>query len=100
VGVPISRALAVPQALLANDTDRVGALLQSHGEDPEAAPFHAFIAALQAIVAGRRDPDLASSLDRDEAAEVLLLIEALEQHASWDFAELSARTQLHARGAP
>jgi tetratricopeptide (TPR) repeat protein len=74
-------AQAVAQALLAGDTSGVGPSLQAIAEDTQASHLHAFVAALQAVVAGSRDPEIASSLDWDEAAEIVLLIEALEQHA-------------------
>ena len=48
--------------------------------DPKAAGRHAFIQALQAIVAGSRDRSLADAPDLGHtmAAELLLLIETLE----------------------
>lgn len=72
-------AQAVAQALLAGDTSGVGSALQALAENPQASHLHAFVAALQAVVAGTRDPEIAFSLKWDQAAEIVLLIEALEQ---------------------
>jgi hypothetical protein len=58
---------------------QVATLLQQRATDPEAAWLHPFIGALQAVVAGSRDPALADQpeLDYTMAAEILLLIESL-----------------------
>lgn len=74
-------ALDAGQLLLAGDAARAEARLAQLAEHPEAAPLLAFIAALQAIVAGSRDRHLAaaSDLKYSMSAEILLLIDALEQ---------------------
>jgi hypothetical protein len=58
---------------------RAAIYLQQRATDPEAAELLPFIGALQAVVAGSRDPALADQpgLDYSMAAEVLLLIETL-----------------------
>lgn len=75
-------ALAVAEPLLAGDPAAAAAQLaqlQAHPDLPDQA--RPFLAALQAITAGSRDPALAEdpALHYTSAAEVLLLIEALEQ---------------------
>lgn len=60
--------------------DEASALLQQLATDPEAADLIPFIHALQAIVTGSRDRSIADApeLDYTQAAEVILLIEALQ----------------------
>ena len=72
-------SLAVTQALQSDDPVQAATLLQQVAADPEAAGFLPFIGALQAVVAGSRDPALADQpeLDYIMAAEILLLIENL-----------------------
>ncbi len=74
-------ALAVMQALQAGDNTTAAGLLQPLAANPEL-PSNArtFIQALQAIVAGSRDPKLAQApgLDYSMAAEILLLLENLK----------------------
>ena len=74
-------SLAVTQSLLAGDPDTAESLLQQLAADPAAAWLLAFIRALQAIVAGSRDPTLADAPDlwATMAAEILFLIETLEK---------------------
>lgn len=73
-------ALAVTELVQAGNPAEAIALLQQVATDWEAAGYGAFIQALQAIVAGSRDPSLADAPDLHYtmAAEILLLIEALE----------------------
>jgi tetratricopeptide (TPR) repeat protein len=74
-------ALAVRQALASGDPAEATSLLQQLPADPDFANQLPFLTALQAITTGsRRDRSLAEDpgLDYQEAAEVLLLIEALE----------------------
>ena len=78
-------ALAVHQALLAGGPAAASAGLQQLAADPDApGSIRTFIRALQAVVAGSRDRALAATpeLHYTVAAEVLLLIEALEQSQS------------------
>ena len=72
-------ALAVRQALASGDPAEATTLLQQLAADPDFANLLPFLAALQAITAGSRDRCLAEDpgLSYDQAAEVLLLIEAL-----------------------
>ena len=74
-------SLAVTQSLLAGDPAKAVSLLQQLAADPDAAWLLPFIRALQAIVAGIRDRTLAEAPDLDfgMAAEILFLIETLEQ---------------------
>jgi tetratricopeptide (TPR) repeat protein len=76
-------ALAVRQALTSEDPAEATSLLQQLAADPQAASKLPFLTALQAITAGSRDRSLAEDpgLTYDQAAEVLLLIEALEAEA-------------------
>ena len=76
-------ALAVRQALASGVPAEATSLLQQPAADPQAASMLPFLTALQAIAAGSRDLALAEDpgLDYQEAAEVLLLIEALEAEA-------------------
>jgi tetratricopeptide (TPR) repeat protein len=76
-------ALALRQALASGDQAEATTLLQQLADDQDFANQLAFLTALQAITAGSRDRCLAEdpALDYDEAAEVLLLIEALEAEA-------------------
>ena len=77
-------AFAVTQSLLSGDVTSAGALLQQLAADPETPDFaFLFIQALQAIVSGSRDRSLADNpaLYYTMAAEVLYLIEQLEQPA-------------------
>jgi tetratricopeptide (TPR) repeat protein len=73
--------LGVTQSLLAGDPATAASLLQQQAPNFEAAGFGSFIQALQAIVAGSRDRALAEApeLDHTMAAEILFLIETLEQ---------------------
>jgi len=73
-------ALAVRQALASGDPAEVASPLQQLAADPRAASMLPFLTALQAITAGSRDRSLAEDpdLSYDQAAEVVLLIEALE----------------------
>jgi tetratricopeptide (TPR) repeat protein len=72
-------SLAVTQALQSDDPAQAATILQQLAADPEAAGLLPFIGALQAVVAGSRDPALADQpeLDYTMAAEILLLIESL-----------------------
>jgi ATP/maltotriose-dependent transcriptional regulator MalT len=72
-------SLAVSQALRGGDPAQAASLLQQLAANPEAAELLPFIGALQAVVAGSRDPALADQpeLDYTMAAEILLLIETL-----------------------
>jgi tetratricopeptide (TPR) repeat protein len=72
-------SLAVTQALRDGDPAQAANLLQQLAADPEAAELLPFIGALQAVVAGSRDPAHADQpeLDCTMAAEILLLIESL-----------------------
>jgi tetratricopeptide (TPR) repeat protein len=76
-------ALSVRQALASRDPAEVASSLQQLAGDPAWEEHLPFLSALQAITAGSRDRSLAEdpALDFDEAAEVLLLIEALEAEA-------------------
>jgi tetratricopeptide (TPR) repeat protein len=76
-------ALDVRQALVSGDPAEATSLLQQLAGDPDFANHLPFLTALQAITAGSRDRSLADdpALDYDQAAEVLLLIEALEAEA-------------------
>jgi tetratricopeptide (TPR) repeat protein len=73
-------ALAVRQALAGGDAAEVASGLQQLAADPRFDHQLPFLTALQAIAAGSRDRSLAEDpgLRYDQAAEVLLLIEALE----------------------
>jgi tetratricopeptide (TPR) repeat protein len=71
-------ALAVTQSLRAGRPDEAASLLQQLAAHPDCnASFRAYFRALQAIVAGRRDPTLADAPDLHYtmAAELLVLIE-------------------------
>ncbi len=72
-------SLAVTLALRNGDQVDAATLLQQLAANPEAAVLLPFIGALQAVVAGSRDPALADQpeLDYTMAAEILLLIESL-----------------------
>jgi hypothetical protein len=76
-------ALAVRQALDSGNPAEAASLLQQLAAAPQAASILPFLSALQAITTGSRDRSLAEdpALDYYEAAEVLLLIEALEAEA-------------------
>ena len=69
-------SLAVTQALRSGEPAEAATLLQQRATDPDAAGLLPFIGALQAVVAGSRDPALADQpeLDYTMAAEILLLI--------------------------
>jgi tetratricopeptide (TPR) repeat protein len=73
-------ALAVTQSLRAGNAPKASSLLQQEAPRFEAAGYGGFIRALQAIVAGSRDRTLtdAPELDYTMAAEILFLIETLE----------------------
>jgi tetratricopeptide (TPR) repeat protein len=72
-------ALAVTQAFQAGDKTAAAGLLQQQVSRFQTAGYPSFIPALQAIVAGSRDPQLAHAPDLDitMAAEILLLLEKL-----------------------
>jgi tetratricopeptide (TPR) repeat protein len=74
-------SLAITQALRSDYPAQAANLLQQLAADPEAAELLPFIGALQAVVAGSRDPALADQpeLDYTMAAEILLLIESLAE---------------------
>ncbi|MGH6819230.1 MAG: CHAT domain-containing protein, partial [Methylocella sp.] len=74
-------ALAVTRSLLAGDPAAAESLLREEAPLAEAAGFPSFIPALQAIAAGSRDPRLADAADLSYsmAAEILLLIDTLNQ---------------------
>jgi tetratricopeptide (TPR) repeat protein len=76
-------ALAVLQALASGDPAEVAASLQQLTADSVWAEHLPFLTTLQVITAGSRDRTLAEDpgLSYDQAAEVLLLIEALEAEA-------------------
>jgi hypothetical protein len=76
-------ALAVRQSLASGDAAEVAASLQQLAADPDYANQLPFLTALNAITTGSRDRTLAEDpgLGYEEAAEVLLLIEALEAEA-------------------
>jgi hypothetical protein len=76
-------ALAIREALASGNPAEAASLLQQLATDPDFAKQLPFLTALQAITAGSRDRCLAEdpALDYDEAAEVLLLSEALEAEA-------------------
>ena len=76
-------ALAVLQALASGDPAEVTSSLQQLAADPAWSEHLPYLTALQAITAGSRDRCLAEEpgLSYDQAAEVLLLIEALEAEA-------------------
>jgi hypothetical protein len=76
-------ALAIREALANGDPAETASLLQQLAADPQAASLLPFLTALQAITAGSRDRSLAEdpALHYSQAAEVLLLIEALEAEA-------------------
>ncbi|MFM8278435.1 MAG: tetratricopeptide repeat protein, partial [Cyanobium sp.] len=74
-------ALSLRQLLASGgDPAEAASSLQQLAADPRAASLLPFLSALQAITAGSRDRSLAEDpgLSYDQAAEVLLLIEALE----------------------
>jgi tetratricopeptide (TPR) repeat protein len=72
---------AVTQPLLAGDPAVAASLLEELAANSAAARLLPFIRALQAIVAGRRDRTLADApnLDYSMAAEILFLLETLEE---------------------
>jgi tetratricopeptide (TPR) repeat protein len=76
-------ALAVRQALASGNPAEAASLLKQLAADPDFSNQLPFLTALQAITAGSRDRFLAEDpgLSYDKAAEVLLLIEALEAGA-------------------
>jgi tetratricopeptide (TPR) repeat protein len=76
-------ALAVRQDLASGDPAEVASSLQHLTAAPQNASMLPFLTALQAITADSRERSLAEvpGLDFKEAAEVLLLIEALEAEA-------------------
>ena len=74
--------VAVTQHLLADDAAGAAALLQQVTADPDLPGWlRPFIGALESIVAGSRDRNLAGApdLSYDSAAELLFLIETLEK---------------------
>ena len=74
-------ALHVAQALAAGTPESLATQLEQLAAHPDLpATLRAMIPALQAILAGSRDPALASdpALDYDDAAEILILLESLE----------------------
>jgi tetratricopeptide (TPR) repeat protein len=88
-------ALAVTQALSADRADQAASLLQQIAADSEAAWLHPFIRALQAIIAGSREPSLADApeLGYRMAAEILLLLEVLEAAPRSQGSEVRVRAQ-------
>jgi tetratricopeptide (TPR) repeat protein len=74
---------AVTESLLTEDPVTTASLLQELAANPIATGLTPFIGALQAVVAGSRDRSLADApdLDYDMAAELVLLIETLEERA-------------------
>ena len=76
-------ALAIRQALAAGMPAKSTSLLKQLAADPDFACQLPYLSALQAITAGSRDRSLAEApgLSYDQAAEVLLLIEALQTGA-------------------
>jgi len=76
-------ALAIHQALASGDPAEAPSLLQQLAADPAWEEHLPFLTTLQAITADSRDRSLAEDpdLSYDQAAEVLLLIEALEARA-------------------
>jgi tetratricopeptide (TPR) repeat protein len=77
-------ALAIREDLASADPAEVASLLQQLAVDTDFENQLPFLTSLQSIAAGSRDRSLAEDpgLDYKEAAEVLLLIEALEAEAS------------------
>lgn len=76
-------ALSVTQSMLSGDQAKAVSFLQQLASHPNATGgLGAFIHALQAIVAGSRNRSLAGALELDfmMAAEILFLIETLENH--------------------
>jgi len=75
--------LALRQALTRGNPAELASSLQQVAADPQAVSILPILTALQAITAGSRDRSLAEDpdLSYDQAAEVLLLIEALEAEA-------------------
>lgn len=73
-------ALTVTRMMHAGKPDEASSLLQQLAANPKAAHLHPFVHALQAIVAGSCDRNLADApeLHYTEAAEIILLIEALQ----------------------
>jgi tetratricopeptide (TPR) repeat protein len=71
---------SIRQDLTAGMPSAAGLLLQQLASNPEWAKMLPYLMALRAIIDGSRDPSLADNpgLDFDQAAEVLLLIEALK----------------------
>lgn len=80
-GVAGRISLALAQSLLADDVAAAASLLQQLAARPDATSFHSFIRALQSIVAGSRDRTVADAPDLDYTmvAEILFLIETLEE---------------------
>jgi tetratricopeptide (TPR) repeat protein len=76
-------SLVVSQSLLAGDPAGAASFLRQLASEPNAAWLGPFIHALQAIIAGSRDRSLADApnLTYMMTAEILLLIEALEEPA-------------------
>ncbi len=76
-------SLAISQALHANKPDEASTLLRQLAAEPQATRLQPFIQALQALLAGSRDPALADAqgLDFSMAAEILWLIETLPRPA-------------------
>jgi Tfp pilus assembly protein PilF len=72
---------AVTEQLRAGGPAAAASFLQQVAANPANAQLRAFIQALQAILAGSRDRNLASAPDLDYpmAAEIILLIETLEK---------------------
>ncbi len=75
-------SLNVTQSLLAGDPVAAASLLKQLAAEPDTAHAHPFVRALQAIIAGSRDRALADTPDLhySMAAEILFLIETLENH--------------------
>jgi tetratricopeptide (TPR) repeat protein len=73
-----------PLAINRDETEDLGQALDQLLESEIPVRLSASIRALQVILAGRRDPTLTDDLDIDpiDAAELLLLLEALDQQGS------------------
>ena len=70
----------VHQAITESQTDDVASQLEQFAADPESPDYlRALVPALQAILAGSRDPALADDpdIDYDDAVEIVLLLEQL-----------------------
>ncbi|HEX9938448.1 MAG TPA: tetratricopeptide repeat protein [Longimicrobium sp.] len=77
-------ALTVTLDLISGESEQAAAALQELAATPKAVELHHYIAALQGIVAGQRDPDVAAApeLHWQMRAEILFLLETLENFQS------------------